>query len=248
MVRCPGCFEDFLHDGYPRHLERTSNPACIAVYQQLLALSSSSPSSPPNLDLETEDNNEDAAPIPFAGDYFGGPEDYDEVDFGWIEDEDNDQPDHVSDSESDDSDLEPGWEPPLVPMPGNDGEEEEEEEEPASSAGRQAIEEHLRQEIFIEHFPIPTAGALLHWGPQSEYHDYRDSLHSHGPNIWAPFILEIDWKIARWAKMRGPGSTAFSELLSIDGVSLISILIDFVHVLIIVLGSRSPWSLLQEYT
>jgi hypothetical protein len=33
-----------------------------------------------------------------------------------------------------------------------------------------------------------------------------------------PFISKMDWEIARWAKLRGPGSTAFSELLSIDGV------------------------------
>ncbi|KAF9477316.1 hypothetical protein BDN70DRAFT_838060, partial [Pholiota conissans] len=28
----------------------------------------------------------------------------------------------------------------------------------------------------------------------------------------------MEWEIARWAKLRGPGSTAFSELLEIDGV------------------------------
>jgi hypothetical protein len=29
----------------------------------------------------------------------------------------------------------------------------------------------------------------------------------------------MDWKVAHWAKLRGPGSTAFSDLLNIDGVS-----------------------------
>ncbi|KAJ4471753.1 hypothetical protein C8J55DRAFT_375236, partial [Lentinula edodes] len=37
-------------------------------------------------------------------------------------------------------------------------------------------------------------------------------------NPWAPFQSRIDWEVARWAKMRGPSSTAFSELLEIDGV------------------------------
>ncbi|KAH7917158.1 hypothetical protein BV22DRAFT_1026893, partial [Leucogyrophana mollusca] len=35
---------------------------------------------------------------------------------------------------------------------------------------------------------------------------------------WAPFSSQTDWDIARWAKLRGPSSTAFSELLAIPGV------------------------------
>jgi hypothetical protein len=38
-------------------------------------------------------------------------------------------------------------------------------------------------------------------------------------NIYTPFLSKTDWEVARWAKLRGPGSTAFSELLAIDGVS-----------------------------
>lgn len=39
-----------------------------------------------------------------------------------------------------------------------------------------------------------------------------------GNNVWAPFESEVDWKVAKWAKLRGSSSTAFSELLGIDGV------------------------------
>ena len=35
---------------------------------------------------------------------------------------------------------------------------------------------------------------------------------------YAPFASETDWKIAKWAKLRGPGSTAFGELMTIPGV------------------------------
>lgn len=38
------------------------------------------------------------------------------------------------------------------------------------------------------------------------------------PGEWAPFSSRMEWEVARWAKLRGPGSTAFSELLGIDGV------------------------------
>jgi hypothetical protein len=36
---------------------------------------------------------------------------------------------------------------------------------------------------------------------------------------WAPFTTRLEWEVARWAKLRGPSSTALSELLKIDGVS-----------------------------
>jgi hypothetical protein len=44
-------------------------------------------------------------------------------------------------------------------------------------------------------------------------HMLRDSA-----SVWAPFVSKIDWEVACWAKLRGPGSTAFSELLNIEGV------------------------------
>jgi|SRR6267154_849213 len=37
-------------------------------------------------------------------------------------------------------------------------------------------------------------------------------------NPYAPFASQLDWDIAKWAKLRGPGSTAFGELMSIPGV------------------------------
>ncbi|KAI0069630.1 hypothetical protein K474DRAFT_1580419, partial [Panus rudis PR-1116 ss-1] len=35
---------------------------------------------------------------------------------------------------------------------------------------------------------------------------------------YTPFASHMDWAVARWAKLRGPGSTAVSELLSIPGL------------------------------
>lgn len=39
-------------------------------------------------------------------------------------------------------------------------------------------------------------------------------------NIFYPFASKIEWEIARWAKLRGSTSTAFTDLLSIDGVRI----------------------------
>ena len=42
----------------------------------------------------------------------------------------------------------------------------------------------------------------------------------------------VDWKVAKWAKLRGPGSTAFSELLGIQGVRLCLKICALTHILI----------------
>lgn len=62
--------------------------------------------------------------------------------------------------------------------------------------------------------PLPAAAA--------GYGQYATQLGSEA-NPWAPFASKMDWEVAQWAKMRGPGSTAFTELLEIEGVSLVAI-------------------------
>ncbi|KAG1874323.1 hypothetical protein F4604DRAFT_1880851 [Suillus subluteus] len=42
---------------------------------------------------------------------------------------------------------------------------------------------------------------------------------SDSENPYSPFSSRMDWEIAQWAKLRGPSSTAFSDLLSIKGIS-----------------------------
>ncbi|KAG2365018.1 hypothetical protein BDR07DRAFT_1470591 [Suillus spraguei] len=42
---------------------------------------------------------------------------------------------------------------------------------------------------------------------------------SNSENPYSPFSSRMDWEIAQWAKLRGPSSTAFSDLLSIEGVN-----------------------------
>lgn len=65
--------------------------------------------------------------------------------------------------------------------------------------------------------PVPGRDA-----GNSDREEYNHKLNGRG-NLWAPFKSELDWRLARWAKMRGPGSTAFTELLDIPGVSVYSI-------------------------
>ncbi|KAJ7915699.1 hypothetical protein B0H13DRAFT_1584014, partial [Mycena leptocephala] len=35
----------------------------------------------------------------------------------------------------------------------------------------------------------------------------------------APFTSKLEWELAQWAKLRGPGSTVFTDLLKISGVT-----------------------------
>ncbi|KAG2080267.1 hypothetical protein BD769DRAFT_1634235 [Suillus cothurnatus] len=42
-------------------------------------------------------------------------------------------------------------------------------------------------------------------------------------NLYYPFASKIEWEVARWAKLRRSSSTAFSDLLSIDGVKQVII-------------------------
>ncbi|THU95825.1 hypothetical protein K435DRAFT_665625 [Dendrothele bispora CBS 962.96] len=72
----------------------------------------------------------------------------------------------------------------------------------------------------IKLYPDTRAGAPLL--TQSEFLDghrqYEQQI-GQKTNIWAPFTSEIDWRLAKWAKTRGPSSSAFTELLEIHGVA-----------------------------
>ncbi|THU90457.1 hypothetical protein K435DRAFT_911965 [Dendrothele bispora CBS 962.96] len=47
---------------------------------------------------------------------------------------------------------------------------------------------------------------------------YRANIEGSANNKYAPFYSRMEWEVARWAKMRGTGSTAFDDLLAIKGV------------------------------
>lgn len=88
-----------------------------------------------------------------------------------------------------------------------------------SPAQRRDMEEALHRPARTVPFPIGTAGKPL---PNREvgvagYKRFSRLFRRRNP--WAPFQSRIDWAVARWAKLRGPGSNAFTELLKIEGVS-----------------------------
>lgn len=52
----------------------------------------------------------------------------------------------------------------------------------------------------------------------SGYTSYEQKVDPKARNPYTPFASRMDWEIARWAKLRGSGSTAFTDLLAIPEV------------------------------
>ncbi|KAI9450477.1 hypothetical protein BJY52DRAFT_1125915 [Lactarius psammicola] len=70
---------------------------------------------------------------------------------------------------------------------------------------------------FIKRFPGQAGAPIPNMGRSTPgYEQLQEKLGL--DNIWTPFQSQCDWEFARWAKNRGPTSTAVGELLAIDGV------------------------------
>jgi hypothetical protein len=95
----------------------------------------------------------------------------------------------------------------------------DEEEIVREEGGTDIIEDHVTIETFPSQYG--DAGITVERGSGSLYKQYSNNCQESEDNMYAPFKSKLDWVFARWAKLRGPGSTAINELLNIDGVSRI---------------------------
>ncbi|KAJ7463807.1 hypothetical protein B0H11DRAFT_2309570 [Mycena galericulata] len=239
MPYCAGCNKDFSKQGYGTHFSHTSHLPCLRILRAAEMDLSDSDSDTRGREIDEEEFGQDlhsdfptGAPH-FSGDFFGN--DYSESDFGYNSDgEEFDVSD--SDSESGTSDPaanervavanardEEPWEPERDPVPQVDQEMEDTQNSPEkctppSRETRIIAEDHFHQQPFIDKFPSPRAGEII--SPDrvlSGEEKYRSRL-GDPTNPYAPFTSKMDWEVARWAKLRGSGSTAFTDLLKIDGV------------------------------
>jgi len=71
--------------------------------------------------------------------------------------------------------------------------------------------------VVINHFPSASAGAPIHGMPRGNP-SYESQRGADGDSTWSPFTSQCDWLFVRWAKMRGPTSSAVTELLAIPEV------------------------------
>lgn len=181
--------------------------------------------------------------IDVAGDFYGDYEDYTMGDFGLEDGGDDEEMGDTgevgaySDSEGgsdaeeevDDVDVdamvaadEVGLEPerPGSEQLGGTGQEDEDRrtnDGPAVQL-RGGEEEPLKNQPFIVQFPGNSAGAVHSQHGVDQNTQYSAAVGGEDRHF-APFSSQMEWEIARWAKLRGPSSTAFNELMAIEGVS-----------------------------
>ena len=230
---CPGCSALFTASGLAKHLSQTNNPACISVRREQAHQFHPPPSqSETQADgLFAQDIDLDSPPVIFEGDFFG---DYTEQDF-------EDGPRDSSSSSDDELDLfgVGGWEPPVQTSPHSDippqavppAEPPVQHSLPLPSA-RGRVEQDVRRKTHVVPFPSNAAGAPIPLNSSGSarnpsesspsYERYQSYITPEQPSLnpYAPFGSRLDWEVARWAKLRGSGSTAFSDLLAIEDVSL----------------------------
>ncbi len=103
-------------------------------------------------------------------------------------------------------------------MEGVEGEEDIEVLDEGVQQARSDAEESTFRKPVIVPFSKGKAGNIL-YQTQDQYTMYTAGFNGGDKNPYEPFKSKLDWEFAKWAKMRGPGSTAVSELLNIEGVS-----------------------------
>ncbi|KAF8958080.1 hypothetical protein BDZ97DRAFT_1906593 [Flammula alnicola] len=218
---CEGCDHIFpTVRGFLSHLRQTRDPNLS------------------NSDSASESESSGCPPVqPFAGDAFGSATDYAGDHFGqqdiriaWQQDGPNPvdssdsehEPNPIDGSDSDNSDreaemvaeLEAGWEAERADAP-EDGPQVGFEQPRGQNAPVEGpLDEELEAEATAE---ARQAETFL----MGEGHGITPKVkirYTVGTGDWAPFQSKMDWEVARWAKLRGQGSTAFTDLLAIDGV------------------------------
>jgi hypothetical protein len=227
---CPGCNNTFTLRGYQSHLAQSNDPLCSAVFDQLkkaYEINQDDSDSDSERELsDDEDHGEDAEMEQSWEPTREGAPDHEEEDIGTaIDNEDNLNPGSETDEDLNNQQLEHENRDRYIIGDGY--------------GVKPAVRIRYRDKHLSSH-----AGEVL---SQEETRDsgYGAALNG-GNNPWSPFNSKKDWEFAKWAKLRGVGSTAFSDLLAIDGVIFMHfVIIDTILILLIGLRSRRPF--LQKF-
>ena len=243
--RCQGCNRIFTHDGLSQHLTKTQHPMCRAASAvlQTPTILQPFPNVGPPPASDTNPASQDTSPVSgvqqLSGEIASADEDEGKVfqchaEFStnvYVSDDImNGHEDGIDgDPDADDAntldadafeiltgsvtastaaipDEVPPIEPaePTRPLPDPLIQVEEANSEPIA-------------ELSITRFTYGSPGAPIP-GPVQGSAMYVSNQAAPSSLDWAPFSSELDWEIARWAKIRGPTSSALTELLAIPGV------------------------------
>ncbi|TFK78674.1 hypothetical protein K466DRAFT_506925 [Polyporus arcularius HHB13444] len=147
----------------------------------------------------------------------------------WEDDEEEEGDDEgLLEEEAENFADENDWEPPPRAPPSPSSDRASYPENDVANVGIREAQvrtgAQLRTKTFSVPFPGVHAGAAINKQRQpTEYECFR-AAHADEDNPYAPFLSRLDWEVAKWAKMRGPGSTAVTELLQIkDLVTLLGL-------------------------
>ncbi|KAL0563684.1 hypothetical protein V5O48_018380, partial [Marasmius crinis-equi] len=194
---------------------------------------------------DVHSNNLDDPGVQFEGDFFGN--DYSAEDFPGFEREDerwNDDGENCRDEAGHDREavedggmaleMEPTFERPReqVTVPAKDSENpnamQVDDGDPPPSPKNPLLCDlpAHRESIHVVEFGGQAGEPVESPNSSSTFYDSTDGFQHYesripgiNSNPYTPFASQMDWEVARWAKLQGTGSTAFSDLLAIDGVS-----------------------------
>jgi len=239
---CPSCGLAFKRSGFSHHVRQSKDPCC-----HLPNASQKQGNNPSTIPVSgpaviNSDENEPEAQIQLSidpsGDLFGNYADYEGLNFR-ADEGDQDIGDETGEGEdpecpigaqeekgeaelqeallAEEHRLEP--EQPMG-LPDNfepEGAPSEQAWAPFHLRG--GFERPLANQPEIVKFSNQNAGTVYERAHQNRNQDYHRAVTiTDTPNAYAPFSSKLDWEIAHWAKMRGPGSNALTELLRIEGV------------------------------
>jgi hypothetical protein len=244
---CNGCGKNFSAPKYRRsHLSQTTDPRCQSERRAFLArrlpdysppaspqqsVSPPLPSSP--LQGHTGSTEPSLEPPPHTPSREPiGSEDSDQSDDNPTSDSDSEQdlgelPDEDGDNDEDDFGE-------LPNKDGDDDEQDSEEDDDDDEHGRSLSNEeatNLQGEIWegvhMDVFRGQHAGSI-HSNGIPTMKEFDNTLGGPPSNPYSPFSSQTDWELAKWAKLQGPGSTAFTELMGVTNVwSQFSIALSF---------------------
>ncbi|KAJ7601791.1 hypothetical protein DFH06DRAFT_1401017 [Mycena polygramma] len=225
MPVCTGCGTNYVGRAYGNHFAQTSNLRCLKIRDDEEADMAQSDSE--DFGPEAAGNFPPGGGV-FAGDLFG--DDYEEEDFGYISErssasglgpDDDDDPIAADFAAAADAQAGDGWEPPRPAQTDPDSEMEDVPTHTASSVqeNRKIAEDRFHDTPVIVKYPSARAGEEISNKRAASTEEKYDDALGKSANIYAPFASKMDWDLARWAKLRGSGSTAFTDLLKIEGVT-----------------------------
>lgn len=225
-AKCGGCNQYYNQGDYLRHIRTTAEPRCRTIYDHIHNYTPGGED-----DSDEVDNHhiltEPEYSVDSGGDYFG---DYQEDDFAWQDwqadevgdnlrgglngyhNEDGEVEDEEQDKEQDEEDEELLI-PEQLSLPDHPSGRTQSPSSDSTPAALRNVQEYVTKFGGLAGTPLP--------GRARSNLMYDLYQHKTQGKPWGAFQSQTDWEFARWAKLRGPTSTAVSELLNIDGVSFL---------------------------